>query len=180
MQHLSGIATHTHRVVQQAEGLHVFDTRKTTPGLRLLEKQAVRIGGGFSHRLCLGDMILVKDNHIDANGGSVAETLTPLFREQRGNMLVEVEVRDREELAAALQFPIDIVMLDNMDDAQIEACVSLVREVRPQVLIEVSGGIRPERFESLRKRGVKRLSMGSLITQARSVDIALYLEEVQG
>lgn len=169
LMRLSGVATHTRRVVDAAPGLRIVDTRKTTPLLRALEKAAVRHGGGGNHRFGLFDGVMIKDNHIIAAGGigpAVArarETAHPLLR-------VEVEVENLAELESAIAAGADDVLLDNMDDAMLaEAVAAAAGRVR----LEVSGGITLERLANLRSLGVHRVSMGGLIHRARWVDLSM-------
>ncbi|RMG42432.1 MAG: carboxylating nicotinate-nucleotide diphosphorylase [Candidatus Dadabacteria bacterium] len=179
LQRLSGVATYTREVVSKAGRITVMDTRKTTPGWRLLEKYAVKVGGGRNHRASLGELILVKNNHIDFNEGSLTRTLERVKDGKPPFMPVEVEVRTQAELKEALDFCPDIVMLDNMDDEQIRAALKLVNTKAPDTLVEVSGGITPERFAELEKLGVKYVSIGALTNKATSVDISMRLGEVQ-
>jgi nicotinate-nucleotide pyrophosphorylase (carboxylating) len=173
LQRLSGVATYTQRAVAAAGGITVLDTRKTMPGWRALDKYAVRVGGGRSHRANLSEMILVKNNHIDANGGSIPATLKRVMEQKPLYMPVEVEVRNQKELIEALRFQPEIVMLDNMNDEAIKEAIAIVKDSSPMTKIEVSGGLKPERCEALRKLGVSCISMGALTTQARNVDISL-------
>jgi len=176
LQRLSGIATGTQRVVEAAHGITVLDTRKTTPGWRLLEKYAVRVGGGVNHRGSLSDMVLVKNNHIDAHGGSVRATLRRVFSSKPLYLPVEVEVRSLGELEEALEFDLTVVMLDNMPTALIAAALQRIRAVKPHLTVEVSGGITLERFPELARAGVTVVSMGALTTRAVNVDISMRLE----
>lgn len=182
LQRLSGIATHTRRLVQEAGDLTLLDTRKTTPGWRQLEKYAVRVGGARNHRSTLSEMVLVKNNHIDANGGSVARTLERVLREKPWYLPVEVEVRNLEELREVLKFQVDAVMFDNMNDPQIaEALAEVQAHPRPPQ-VEVSGGISEKRFAQLRQLGIRACSMGALVGKARTVDISMRVvraDEVQ-
>ncbi len=173
LQRLSGVATKTRALVEAARGMTVLDTRKTTPGYRLLEKYAVRVGGGANHRGNLSDMALVKNNHIDANGGDLAKTMKQLLAEKPPYLPVEVEVRNQAELAAALAFPIQAVMLDNMDDEEIKKSLAFSLARRPDLLVEISGGITAARCARLAKLGVRCISSGSVTRQAQSLDIAL-------
>ena len=176
MQRLSGIATGTAKICAQARGLKVLDTRKTTPGLRVLEKYAARIGGAKNHRMHLGDMILVKNNHIDANGGSVTKTLERIAERKAPYLPLEVEVRSLEELSLALPFKPDFVMLDNMNASNIKRSLALIKKMGSSCMVEVSGGITVSRFPQLRSLGVTVVSMGSLTTQAQNVDISMRVE----
>jgi nicotinate-nucleotide pyrophosphorylase (carboxylating) len=180
LQRLSGIASHT-RALCEASSLPLLDTRKTTPGWRVLEKYAVVIGGGHSHRLHLGELILVKENHLDACSEGMRGVLERVFAEKPPYLPVEVEVRDLEELSAALEYPIQIVMLDNFQTKEsVEQALSLVRERRDGIAIEISGGLTAE---TLREYGSLReqypnlyASLGSLTTKALWKDISLDLE----
>jgi len=176
LQRLSGIATGTRRVVRHAGGIPVLDTRKTTPGWRLLEKYAVRLGGGANHRGSLSDMVLVKNNHIAAHGGSVQATLKRVFEGKPLYLPVEVEVRSIEELDHALEFDVSVVMLDNMPTALIAEALARIATKRPGLPVEISGGVTIERLPELARAGVKLVSMGALTTQAQNVDISLRLE----
>lgn len=176
LQRLSGVATGVRRVVDAAHGITVLDTRKTTPGWRLLEKYAVRVGGGANHRGSLSDMVLVKNNHIAAHRGSVRDTLRRVFAAKPIYLPVEVEVRSLTELEEALEFDVAVIMLDNMPTALIAAALQRIRAVKSQLPVEVSGGITPERFPELARAGVTLVSMGALTTQAVNVDISMRLE----
>jgi nicotinate-nucleotide pyrophosphorylase (carboxylating) len=176
LQRLSGIATATQRYVQSLTRLALLDTRKTTPGWRALEKYAVRVGGGRNHRYNLGDMILVKNNHIDANGGSVLETLKRVFARKPLYTPVEIEVRDQAELKHALAFPIQAILLDNMNNDEVAQCVGIIRAVSSSIVIEASGGITPERLLALESMGVDAVSMGALTTKATNVDISMRIK----
>jgi nicotinate-nucleotide pyrophosphorylase (carboxylating) len=173
LQRLSGVATLTAQVCAQSRGLTILDTRKTTPGLRVLEKYAVRVGGGSNHRSSLGDMVLVKNNHIDANQGSVKRTMEHVARNAPPYMPVEIEVRNLVELADALPFNPSVIMLDNMNDREIKRALQLISslDIAPQV--EVSGGVTTERFKALTALGIKMVSMGALTTRAQNVDISM-------
>ncbi len=172
--HLSGIATATRDVVARLEGLptRVVCTRKTTPGLRALEKHAVRVGGGSSHRYGLDDAVLVKDNHVALAGG-VAEAVRRV-RGQVGHMVkVEVEVDTLVQLDEALAAGVDAVLLDNMDLATLREAV--VR-ARGRAVTEASGGIRPDTVRAVAETGVDVVSLGWLTHSAPSLDVALDVE----
>jgi nicotinate-nucleotide pyrophosphorylase (carboxylating) len=174
LQRMCGVATHTHSFVQQVgPGITVLDTRKTLPGWRLLDKYAVRVGGGKNHRLSLGDMILVKNNHIDAHPDGIHGVLRTLTQSKPPYMPWEVEVRSTAELKAALAHAPTIVMLDNFTDESVAQAVALVSNVSPRPLLEVSGGITKERASALKALGVDAVSAGALTTAARNVDISL-------
>lgn len=172
LQHLCAVATNARTLSKQAQGLTLLDTRKTTPGWRVLEKYAVRVGGAANHRGSLGDMILVKNNHIDANGGDIRATLKKLSK-RPPYMGVEVEVRSLKELSVALEFEPDVVMLDNMDDSTISKALALVARAAHRPLVEVSGRVRPERFARLRTLGVSYASLGLLTSGIATVDISM-------
>ena len=176
VQRLSGVATYTASVVQHAQGITVLDTRKTVPGWRALDKYAVRVGGGSNHRWSLGDMVLVKNNHIDACGGDVAETLRRVNDGKPPYMSVEVEVRNLAELRAAAPFKPSIVMLDNFGNDEIGAALEFLRSSGWSPLVEVSGGVTAQRLVELKTLGVRFVSMGALTTQARQVDISMRVE----
>jgi nicotinate-nucleotide pyrophosphorylase (carboxylating) len=172
--HLSGVATATRDVVARLDGLktRVVDTRKTTPGLRALEKHAVRVGGGSSHRYGLDDAVLVKDNHVALAGG-IAEAVRRV-RGSVGHMVkVEVEVDTLAQLDEALAVGVDAVLLDNMD---LPALREAVRRSRGRALTEASGGIRPETVREVAETGVDLISLGWLTHSAPSLDVALDVE----
>jgi nicotinate-nucleotide pyrophosphorylase (carboxylating) len=173
LQRLSGIATYTASCVallsEGGKKTRLLDTRKTTPGWRTLEKEAVRAGGGNNHRLSLGDAILIKDNHVAACGG-VAEAVR---RARTGSQLkVQVEVTDLDGLDAAIAAGAHSVLLDNMDDAAVAAAVE---RAAGRVSLEASGGMTPERLPRLAATGVDCVSMGALTHSVRAVDISLEL-----
>lgn len=176
LQRLSGVATYARRFVDAAAGVTVLDTRKTMPGWRLLDKYAVRIGGGANHRGNLGDMVLIKNNHIDIGGG-VRRTIERAAARPKG-MALEVEVRDLTELGEALESQPQFVLLDNMQDAEISRAVEIVRQRSPQTRIEVSGGVTAERCARLATMGVTLVSAGALTTQAPNVDISMRISRV--
>jgi nicotinate-nucleotide pyrophosphorylase (carboxylating) len=175
LQRLSGVATATRRCVDAlAQGggrTRLLDTRKTTPGWRMLEKAAVRAGGGKNHRTSLGDGILVKDNHVAACGG-VAEAVRRA-RASAGTLLrVEVEVVDLPGLDAAVAAGADVVLLDNMDDG---AIAEAVRRAAGRVLLEASGNMTLERLPRVAATGVDFVSMGAITHSARAVDLSFEL-----
>jgi nicotinate-nucleotide pyrophosphorylase (carboxylating) len=172
--HLSGIATATRDVLKRLEGLptRVTCTRKTTPGLRALEKHAVRAGGGSNHRFGLDDAVLLKDNHL-ALAGSVAEAVRRVRRAVGHMVKVEVEVDTLEQLDEALAVGVDVVLLDNMD---LPTLREAVRRARGRVLTEASGGIRPETARAVAETGVDILSLGWLTHSAPSLDVTLDIE----
>ena len=171
LQRLSGIATATRRFVDAAAGTkaRILDTRKTTPGLRLLEKYAVRMGGGTNHRLGLSDMVLIKDNHL-RHVGSIAEAVRRARAAAPAGMKVEVEVTSLDELGQALAAGADVVMLDNMslDETREAVAVSAGR-----VPLEVSGKVTLERVRDIAAAGVDLISVGALTHSSPALDISL-------
>jgi nicotinate-nucleotide pyrophosphorylase (carboxylating) len=168
---LSGIATATRALVNAVAGTHarVVDTRKTTPGLRVLEKYAVRCGGGGNHRFGLDDAVLIKDNHL-ALAGSIHEAVARV-RSHAGHMVkIEVEVDTLEQLKEALREPIDAVLLDNMQPAMLQQAV---RIVDGSVITEASGGVRPETIAAIAATGVDLISVGWLTHSAPALDLGL-------
>ncbi|HTT70418.1 MAG TPA: carboxylating nicotinate-nucleotide diphosphorylase [Anaeromyxobacteraceae bacterium] len=171
LQRLSGVATLTRAAVEAlARGgqTRLLDTRKTTPGLRLLEKEAVRAGGGTNHRLALFDGLLVKDNHVAACGG-VAAAVARARARARLFLKVEVEVEDLEGLEEALRAGADMVLLDNMDEATL---AQAVRRTAGRALLEASGNMTLERLPRVAATGVDFVSMGALTHSARAVDLS--------
>jgi len=173
LQRLSGISTKTAKLVAKAKNFTICDTRKTTPGWRALEKYAVRIGGAKNHRFSMSDMILVKNNHIDANNGNIDQILQAVLQKKPAEIRVEVEVRDLKELEIALKYSVDRIMLDNFDFELAVKAVSIIRGKRPTIEIEFSGNVTEERFEELSKLGVDLVSIGALTHQISAVDMSL-------
>ena len=174
MQRMSGIATTTRKYVKQLEGTktHVLDTRKTTPGMRMIEKEAVRIGGGMNHRIGLFDMILLKDNHVDFAGG-IAKAITraqEYLKEKGKNLKIEIEVRNFDELEEALQTGgVDRIMLDNFTPANTREAV---RRVAGRVELESSGGITFDSLRDYAECGVDYISVGALTHSVKSLDMS--------
>lgn len=171
LQRLSGIATLTRRFVDKVRDypVKILDTRKTTPLLRYLERYAVRVGGGYSHRFGLYDGILIKDNHIKACGG-IKEALKRVKDNAPIGLKVEVEVNSLDELKSALDLSPDIILLDNME---VEAISKAVEMAKGRVLFEVSGGVNLENVEAIARTGVDFISIGALTHSARAVDISM-------
>ena len=175
MQRLSGIATETHRMVQMLEGLHtrLLDTRKTTPNMRLLEKYAVKCGGGTNHRIGLYDMVMLKDNHIDFAGGiDAAIDRTRAYLKEKGKALkIEIEVRNLDELEQVLKHGgVDRIMLDNFDTDTLREAV---RRIDGKYETEASGGITDATLRSYAETGVDFISVGALTHHIKSMDISL-------
>ena len=175
MQHMSGIATQTRRYVEAVEGhpVRIVDTRKTTPGLRFLEKYAVRMGGGQNHRQNLGDGILIKDNHIDAlrgDGMSLGDVVKKAIREASHTIRVEVEVENLEQLDEALDAGAGIILLDNMD---VEQMTTAVQIAKGKAFTEASGGITLETVRAVAATGVDIISVGALTHSVLALDISM-------
>jgi nicotinate-nucleotide pyrophosphorylase (carboxylating) len=181
LQHLCGIATLTRQFVD-AVGNHpakILDTRKTTPGLRALEKAAVVAGGGVNHRFGLYDMVLVKDNHLATFGGlsSFADRIHQLRRE-RPNIRIEVEADDLEQARAFAEVEgIDVILLDNMTPAQMREAIALKRG---KIQFEASGGVTLKNVKRIAATGVDYISIGGLTNAARAIDIGLEMTQVPG
>lgn len=178
LQRLSGIATETARYVEAISGTKALirDTRKTTPGLRTLEKYAVRVGGGYNHRQSLSDGMLIKDNHLfdlRARGVTLGEAIGKARQHVAGDIKIEIEVESIEEAREALNAGADIIMLDNMSQESIRRVVELIRG---KALIEASGGITLDNVRSVAEAGVDLISVGALTHSPRALDISLDLE----
>jgi nicotinate-nucleotide pyrophosphorylase (carboxylating) len=174
--HLSGIATETARYVEAIKSLkaQITDTRKTTPGMRVLDKYAVRMGGGQSHRQHLGDWVLIKDNHLATLSALGLGLKGAIERARRGSTLkVEVEVGSVGEAEEAISAGADIVMLDNMALSEIKQVVNIARG---RALIEASGGITMENVRQVAGAGVDLISVGAITHSAKSLDLSLELE----
>jgi nicotinate-nucleotide pyrophosphorylase (carboxylating) len=174
LQRMSGIATLTRRFVEAVQGTSavILDTRKTAPGLRTLDKWAVRLGGGQNHRFGLYDMVLVKDNHITA-AGSISAAVTRVRAENSRGLPIEVEVKNLVELREALELDLDRVMLDNLSLA--EMC-DAVRLTSGRVPLEASGNVTLENVAAIAATGVDYISVGMLTHSVRALDISLLLE----
>jgi len=178
LQHLSGIATETARYVDAVSGTKaiITDTRKTIPGLRLLEKYGVRAGGGRNHRLNLGDGVLIKDNHLVAlrsSGVGLGEAVKQARKRAPRAMKVEVEVESVKQAQEALAAGADIIMLDNMNVKDMRRVVKLVQG---RALLEASGGITLDNVRSVAEAGVDLISVGALTHSAKALDISLEVE----
>jgi nicotinate-nucleotide pyrophosphorylase (carboxylating) len=187
LQHLSGVATQTHRFVRRVggggAGAKIYDTRKTIPGLRALDKYAVRCGGGHNHRAGLSDAVLVKDNHLARIG---PKDLVPFLsdvvassRAEDASRPIEVEVTTLEQFREVLKVEgIDIVMLDNMDCPRMEMAVDLRNKAgrKGKLLLEASGGVTLETVRSIAQSGVDRISVGAITHSAPALDVSLEIE----
>jgi nicotinate-nucleotide pyrophosphorylase (carboxylating) len=202
LAHLSGIATLTRKFVDQLAGTNcrIRDTRKTTPGLRLLEKYAVKMGGGTNHRIGLYDAVLLKENHIALAGGvqqalgqahaytalharpaamTAYEEIEPPSRTLGTPLPVQIEVRNPNELRQAIEAGADSVLLDNMSMAEARGAVELARNLRASVLIEISGGITLENAHAYAETGADFLSSGSLTHSAPAADLSLLVDTIE-
>ena len=176
MQRMSGVATMTAKYQEKLRGLncHVLDTRKTTPGMRILEKQAVAIGGGMNHRIGLFDMILIKDNHVDFAGGipQAVKSAKDYCKTLGKNLKIEQEVRNTDEIRQALDAGVDRIMLDNFTPAATKEAVDLIRSINPAVEIESSGGITLDTLRSYGEAGVDFISVGALTHSVKGLDLS--------
>lgn len=178
LQRLSGVATATSRYARAIEGLpaRIIDTRKTTPGLRLLEKYAVRVGGGYNHRYCLSDAAMLKDNHLAAlrlRGVSLVDAVRGLRAQLPHTSTIEVEVEDFDALREALAAGADTILLDNMAPSEMAEAVRLVDG---RALLEASGRITLETVRAVAESGVDLISVGALTHSVRALDLALEIE----
>lgn len=174
MQRMSGIATMTHRYVERIEGTgaHVLDTRKTTPGMRMLEKMAVKIGGGVNHRIGLFDMILLKDNHVDFAGGisNAINRCHAYLKERNLDLKIEIEVRNFDELNQVLECGgVNRIMLDNFTVADTKKAVELINH---RYDVESSGNITLETIRSYAEQGVDYVSVGALTHSVKGLDMS--------
>ncbi|MDX8393087.1 MAG: carboxylating nicotinate-nucleotide diphosphorylase [Mariprofundales bacterium] len=171
LQHLSGIASLTRRFVDSvaSTGCRIIDTRKTTPGLRHLEKQAVRDGGGENHRMDLASGMLIKENHI-IGAGSIQKAIAACRKQSHNNIWVEVECETLEEVRQATKYRPDIIMLDNMSPTLIQVARRMVPR---DIILEASGGITLETALSYAKTGVDRLAIGALTHSASALDLSM-------
>lgn len=179
LQRLSGVATLTHRFVRAVEGTgaRILDTRKTTPGLRALEKYAIRVGGGYNHRKDLGEAVLVKENHIRLAGGIAAALAAAEIARNRSSW-IEIEVTSLDELHAALVGKPDVILLDNMKALMVRQAVEQVRKHDPggRIRTEASGGITLENVRQFAEAGVDWISIGALTHSAPAVDLSFEIE----
>ena len=173
LQRLSGIATLTSKYVKAVDGLPVkiLDTRKTAPGLRIFDKYAVSVGGGFNHRFGLFDGVLIKDNHISVAGG-IQEAVAAVRKKYKQKYKIEVETSDLEQVKEALVAGADIIMLDNMGPEQMRKAVRLIDR---NALVEASGGIGLRNVRDVAETGVDFISIGALTHSAPALDIGLYM-----
>jgi nicotinate-nucleotide pyrophosphorylase (carboxylating) len=173
-QRMCGIATLTRKYVEAVRGskAKILDTRKTIPGLRLLDKMAVSIGGGFNHRMGLYDGVLIKDNHI-ATAGSISEAVKAQRRRLPHTLKIEVETKNMQEVQEALDCGVDIILLDNMSPAEMEKAVDLICG---RALVEASGNVDLQRVAAIAATGVDLISIGELTHSVRAADISLLIK----
>jgi nicotinate-nucleotide pyrophosphorylase (carboxylating) len=185
LQHLSGVATLTRTYVEAVAGTaaRITDTRKTTPGLRALEKHAVRCGGGVSHRMGLYDAVLIKENHAAMAGGVVAATRRAREGARQSgqpDLRVMVEAESVEEVRQLVSEPADLrpdrILLDNMEMDDLRACVSVARQVAPTVELEATGGVSLDTVRGIAETGVDLISIGALTHSAPALDLSLLFD----
>jgi nicotinate-nucleotide pyrophosphorylase (carboxylating) len=181
MQRMSGVATRTHQFVDRLEGrpVRLVDTRKTTPGHRMLEKYAVRVGGGHNHRFGLFDAVMIKDNHIKGAGG-VAQAIQAARANIPHTMKIEVEVESFEQLEQALSAGADVIMLDNMAPQQMKEAVHRIKSAAPHIVVEASGSVTLDTIQQIADSGVDVISVGRLTYSVQALDISLDLNDRKG
>ena len=177
LQRMSGIATVTSLFVDQLKGtgVKILDTRKTVPGLRLLDKYAVKMGGGVNHRIGLYDMVLIKDNHIKV-AGSISKAVGEIRSRLSSGIKIEVETTNIDEVKEALIAGADIIMLDNMDLKTMSACTRLIDK---KVKVEASGNMSLERIVGVAQTGVDFISVGALTHSVTALDISMNIESLK-
>jgi nicotinate-nucleotide pyrophosphorylase (carboxylating) len=177
LQRLSGIATLTSRYVSEITDYNtrILDTRKTVPGLRVLDKYAVASGGGDNHRFGLYDMVMIKDNHIEVAGG-ILKAVNRIRRRLASGIAIEVETKNLDEVREALEARVDMIMLDNMS---IEEMRDAVKLIKGQAKVEASGNMSRERLREVAETGVDVISIGALTHSAKALDISLYIDPPQ-
>jgi nicotinate-nucleotide pyrophosphorylase (carboxylating) len=174
LQRMSGIATLTRKFVDAVSGTkaRILDTRKTAPGLRVIDKYAVRCGGGQNHRLDLSDGVLIKNNHIALAGG-IVQAIERALRNRRGSQILEVEVRTHEELELALTHGAEAILLDNMSPEEVHRAVERCARLEHRIPLECSGGIRLENVRAYAETGADFISVGLLTHSPQAVDMSL-------
>jgi nicotinate-nucleotide pyrophosphorylase (carboxylating) len=179
LQRMCGIATLTRAYVKAVEGTkaQIVDTRKTTPGLRLLEKYSVVVGGGKNHRMGLDDGVLIKDNHITLSGG-ITEAVVAAKQKVGHLHKIEIEITNWAQLREAIDAGADIILLDNQTPDEATKLVSMARDLNPAVMIEASGGMDLDRVRLFAEAGVDLISVGRLTHSARAVDISFKIQTV--
>jgi nicotinate-nucleotide pyrophosphorylase (carboxylating) len=174
LQHMSGVATLTRRYVDEIKGtgVKILDTRKTVPGMRVLDKYAVRCGGGENHRLDLSEGILIKGNHITLGGG-LPKVLAEAIAHREPGRTIQVEVRTLQEVSEALEGGAEALVLDNMTPTDIKKALALVHEHNPKIPLEASGGINLENIKKYALPGLNYISVGAITHSATAVDLSM-------
>ena len=174
MQRMSGIATITRKFVEAVSGTkaRILDTRKTAPGLRVLDKYAVRCGGGENHRLDLSDGVLIKNNHVALAGG-IVQALDHAVRNRRGSQPIEIEVRSITELEEAVAHGAEAILLDNMSPEEVRRAVERCNKLESPIPLECSGGIRLENVRAYAETGVDFISVGLVTHSPQAVDMSM-------
>jgi nicotinate-nucleotide pyrophosphorylase (carboxylating) len=174
LQRMSGIATSTYRYVEAVKNFHteILDTRKTVPGLRLLDKYAVKMGGGTNHRIGLYDMVLIKDNHIKVAGG-IRNAVAQVRKTTGNDIRIEVETTNLEEVNEALEMKVDMIMLDNMTNQMMSEAV---KKINRKAKVEASGNMTLERVKEVAETGVDYISIGALTHSVMAMDISMNIE----
>lgn len=175
LQRMSGVATQTNKFVNKIKGTKtiILDTRKTAPGLRVLDKMAVKIGGGYNHRFGLFDMVLIKDNHLSA-AGSITNAVEKVRASNKNNLKIEVEVKNISELKEAITMKVDRILLDNMSIEQMHEAVKIADGLIP---LEASGNITLDNVKEIADTGVNFISSGMLTHSVKAMDISFLIEE---
>ena len=175
LQRMCGIASKTRSLVQALDNdaIRLADTRKTLPGYRELDKYAVRCGGGYNHRLSLAGGVMLKDNHIAAADGSIAAAVEKVRAQAPHTLRIEVEVTDLDQTREAAEVGADIIMLDNMNTAQMEKAIAVIRETAPKTCIEASGNVTLERLPELGKLDLDVISVGGITHTIAAADISM-------
>ena len=171
VQKMSGVSTETSKYISKAyrKNIKILDTRKTTPGIRIFEKYAVKCGGGTNHRMSLKKGIMIKDNHIGAN-----ESVSAILKKAKNRKVpIQVEIDNKKQLEEAIRFDIDAVLLDNMEPEEIKKCIQIIKEKKENIFIEVSGGITLKSVNKYLIKGVDAISVGAIIHQAQFKNIKL-------
>jgi len=171
VQKMSGVSTETSKYISKAyrKNIKILDTRKTTPGIRIFEKYAVKCGGGTNHRMSLKKGIMIKDNHIGAN-----DSVSAILKKAKNKKVpIQLEIDNRKQLEEAIRFDIDAVLLDNMEPEEIKKCIQIIKEKKENIFIEVSGGITLKSVNKYLIKGVDAISVGAIIHQAQFKNIKL-------
>jgi len=177
--HMSGIATLTNEFIKKLNNpkIKILDTRKTLPNLREIEKYSVKVGGGENHRYNLGEMVLIKENHLNSFGDIKTALKKIKTSEKLGNKKVEIEIERYEDLKECIEYPPDIIMLDNMSIDEIKKSIEFIRKNLKDTKIEVSGGITIDNIENYKELDIDFISIGTITHSARSLDFSLLIEK---